>query len=269
MSATRSITIATLAVLLMVGGVLAQTKRRTRPVVKKPAVTNVAPAPSASPVEAAAKNEPKKNERPGAVSAVSPLAGASEPTYFYEFAQPEFAISKIVIEHDDSGRGTITFTKKMFGDSVTDPIQISAEALERIKSAYTTLNFVDSNENYQYERDYSHLGVMTFRVKKGDKQRTAVFNYTTNKTARILMEEYRRIGNQFIWLFDIGVARENQPLETPKLLEALEGFLKRSELSDPMQLVELLRGMIDDERVPLISRNHARKLAEKIEKTKK
>jgi hypothetical protein len=27
--------------------------------------------------------------------------------------------------------------------------------------------------------------------------------------------------------------------------------------------------MIDDERVPLISRNHARKLAEKIEKTKK
>lgn len=259
-----------MAVFLLAAVICAQTKRRTRPAVKKPAVTNVAPVPGPSPAEAVVKSEPKKNERPGSADGGSPpKLSISEPTYFYEFSQPDFDIRKIVIEHDDAGRGTITFTKKMFGDSITDPIQLSAEAVARIKSAYDALNFVSSTESYQYEKDYPHLGVMTFRLKKADKQRTTVFNYTTNKDARILMDEYRKIGNQFIWLFDIGVARENQPLETPKLLDALESLLKRNELSDPKQLVEMLRGMVDDERVPLIARNHAGKLAERIEKGRK
>src|SRR5688500_14523999 len=200
MSFYRSITLAAIAVLFLTAAVSAQTKRRTKPVVNKPAATSVAPAPNSPPAGPAVKSEPKKNERPAASGAPSATVAISEPTYFYEFAQPDFLISRIVIEHDEMGRGTITFTRKMFRDSVTDPIQLSPDALGRIKSAYTTLNFVDSNESYQYEKDYSHLGVMTFRVKNGAKQRTAVFNYTIHKDAKILVDEYRRIGNQFIWV---------------------------------------------------------------------
>ncbi|MEP6705719.1 MAG: hypothetical protein ABJB34_13010 [Acidobacteriota bacterium] len=218
------------------------------------------------------KSEPKKNERPASESGVSKgtsLPNATEPTYFYEFSQPEFVISKIVIEHDEAGRGTITFTKRMFGDKVTDPLQVSAVALGRINNAFAALNFIDSTESYQYEKDYSHLGVMTFRLKKGEKQRTSVFNYTVNKEAKALADEYRKLGNQFIWMFDVSVARENQPLEAPKLLDALEGFLKRNEISDASQMLILLKGMKDDERIPLIARNHAGKLVERIESGKK
>ncbi len=175
-------------------------------------------------------------------------------------------ISKIVIEHDDAGRGSITFTKKLFGDTVTDPLQVSTAALERINATYAALNFLESTESYQYEKDYSHLGVSTFRLKKGDRQRTTVFNYTVNKDAKVLADEYRKLGNQFIWIFDITVARENQPLETPRLLDTFDGLLKRNEISDPSQLLPLLRDMKDDERIPLISRNHAGKLVERIEK---
>jgi len=274
MQLLRSILIFSVAAALLSSAVPAQTKKRTKPPVKTPVVTAaVAPTPSPSPEPVNDPPSSKKNERPqngtGPVrnSTVSTTI-AREPNYFYEFAQPDFVITKIVIQHDDAGAGTITFTKKLFGDTVTDPITVSPEVMTRIDEAYTTLNFLDSTENYQYEKDYSHLGVMTFRLKRGEKQRMATFNYTTNKDAKILVDEYRKLGNQYIWMFDVSVARENQPLETPKLLDSLDSQMRRSEMSDPSQLVPLLKSLVDDERIPLIARNHAGKIAERIEKEK-
>ena len=270
----RSILAISVAAFCFAWPAIAQTKRRpAKAVVKNPVVTAAAPSPSPTPVEpTVVKPEPKKNERP-AVGTNGPrdtsVRVTAEAPYFYEFSQPDFVISKIVIEHDEKGQGTITFTKKLFGDMVTDPLQVSTAALERINNAYAALNFLDSNESYQYEKDYSHLGVTTFRLKKGAKQRTAVFNYTLNKDAKALADEYRKLGNQFIWMFDITVARENQPLEAPKLLDSLDSLIRRDEISDPSQMVTLLKSMKDDERIPLIARNHATKLAEKIEKGKK
>ncbi len=268
----RSVLAISIAAVFLASAGLAQTKRKTKLVAKKPVVAAAEPSPTPSPVEpAVVKPEPKKNERPAANGSTGKSVNAPnavDPSYFYEFSQPDFIVSKIVIEHDETGRGTITFTKKMFGGPVTDPLQVSPAALERINAAYAALKFIDSNESYQYEKDYSHLGVTTFRLKKGEKQRTAVFNYTVNKDAKILADEYRKLANQFIWVFDITVARENQPLETPKLLDALDGLMKRNEISDPSQMLPLLKSMEDDERVPLITRNHAGKLVEKIEKGK-
>jgi hypothetical protein len=270
MSLQRSVLAISITAVFLASAGLAQTTRKTKPVVKKAGAVATEPSPAPSRVEpAVVKPEPKKNERPAANEgkvASATTSQAVDPTYFYEFSQPDFVISKIVIEHDDAGRGTITFTKKMFGGPVSDPLQVSTAALERINGAYAALNFIDSNESYQYEKDYSHLGVTTFRLKKGERQRTAVFNYTVNKDAKILADEYRKLANQFIWVFDITVARENQPLETPKLLDALDGLMKRNEISDPAQMLPLLKSMEDDERVPLITRNHAAKLVEKIEK---
>jgi len=270
MQLLRSILILSVAAVLLSSVMFAQTKKRTKP----PAVTNVvAPTPSPSPEAVSDPPSSKKNERPqsgngNVKNAPGPPTPARDPNYFYEFAQPDFVIARIVIQHDDAGAGTITFTKKLFGDTVTDPITVSPEVMTRINDAYTALNFLDSTENYQYEKDYAHLGVMTFRLKRGEKQRMAIFNYTTNKDAKILADEYRKLGNQFIWMFDISVARENQPLESPKLLDSLDSQMRRSEMSDPTQLIPLLKSLKDDERIPLIARNHAGKLVERIEKEK-
>ena len=245
-----------------------QTRRRTRSKTANPVPAAPIPAPLVEePV--AIKPEPKKNERPQSNSTNAPSGVNTELTYYYEFSQPEFTISKIVIQHDDSGKGTIKFTRKLFDEEVTDPLQVSTAALERINAAYDALNFLDSNANYQYEKDYSHLGVSTFRLKRAGKQRTTVFNYTVNKDAKMLSDEYRKLANQFVWIFDITVARENQPLESPKLLDTLDALMRRNEISDPAQMVPLLKSIADDERVPLISRNHARKLVERIEKSGK
>jgi hypothetical protein len=268
MSYLKSIIITAVVVSASAGFVAAQKRTRTKAVPSK-TVTTATPLPNPTPVDPVpVKPETKRNERPtpDKKPATSKSQALIDPTYFYEFSQPEFDIKKIVIEHDDSGRGTITFTKRMFGDTVTDPITVSPAALERINAAYLALNFIDSRESYQYEKDYSHLGVMTFKLKKGSQERTAVFNFTVNKDAKALADEYRKLANQFIWMFDISVARENQPLESPRLLDALDGLLRRNEISDPSQMMSLLNGMRDDERIPLIARNHAAKLVERIGK---
>ena len=264
------ITIALIIVLATVAAVGAQTKRRTRTDPKKSPVVEPSPTPIPdTPEPHVIKPEPKKNERPASNGNATPTAQAAELTYFYEFSQPDFDVSKITIQHDDSGKGTITFKKKVFDVAETDPIEVSPAALERINAALTALNFLDSTESYQYEKDYSHLGVMTFRLKRDSKERRTTFNYTVNKDAKVLADEYRKLTNQFVWIFDITVARQIQALDAPRLLDALDSLMKRNEISDPQQMLPLLRELTTDERLPLIARNHADRLVKQIEKGKK
>ena len=250
------------------------------------------PVPKIAPASAEIKTEtraatttipaplPKKNERPDdkgdeisrerANKRPSSSSDATfNPAYHYEFTQSEFLVSKIVIEHDEAGKGRLSFMKKGYDELISDPIQLSPKTLDRINGVLTALDFLNSNQNYQYEKDFSHLGTIVFRFTKDGKTRNTTFNWTQNKDAKALMDEYRKIGNQFIWMFDLNVSRENQPLESPKLIDTLASMIRRNEISDPNQMVSFLQGLVDDERVPLISRNHAGKLVKQIEKEKK
>ena len=228
-------------------------------------------------VSVAQNNDQKKNRRDVPAEGVTESGetakasniSADKPVYFYEFSQPDFTISKISIEHDENGKGKITFLKKYVEEEITDPIQISPKALERIKETWQTLNYLEADENYQYEKDYSHLGNMKFSVIKDGRNRTTKFNWTTNPDAKALASEYKKIGIQFVWMFDINLARENQPLEAPKIMNLLDSYLKRDELSDPVQLIPFLKNLSDDERIPLIARNKAEKLIGEIEKKAK
>ncbi len=277
----KSLFIGLSLILSLTLSVSAQAKNKTP---KKKAAKKSASSKTLSVEEANAAAAIKKNSRPE--SEDSPTA--TEPTdktgktnvrpvnavqeiksvYFYEFTQPDFVISKIHIEHDENGKGKIAFLKKDFSEDFSDPFQLSEAALERVKAAWSALNFLDSTANYQYEKDYPHLGNMTFTMKKDGKMREAKFNWTDNKSAKNLADEYRKIGQQLIWIFDISVARENQPLEAPRLLDSLDSMIKRNEVSDAAQMIPILKELNDDERIPLIARNHALKLAAQIEKNK-
>src|SRR5262249_3316142 len=135
-------------------------------------------------------------------------------------------------------------------------------------ATFTALNFLDSTETYQTPRDYSTLGNITITYRKDGRERTVKYNWSDNKDAKALMDEYRRISNQYTWQFDMQIARENQPLNAQSLMDELESYLRRNEISDPKQMVPLLTELSNDERIPLIARNHAGKLAEKVEKGK-
>ena len=198
-------------------------------------------------------------------------AAVSEPKtdavkYSYEFSQPKFYIKHIVLEHDANGRGTVTFERLNEDTPVTEPIALSADALARINAAWQALRFLDSNTDYQSSKQFPHLGTMRIGMEHGEQKRVAEFNWTNNRDAETLVNEYRKVADQAIWIFDIAIARENQPLNAPKLMEAMESMLKRNAVSDPRQLLKLLQEISTDEHVPLIARNHALRLIKQIQK---
>lgn len=252
--------------------VFAQARGKNRTPKKPAAAAAPKPTPEISTPEPTPQ-PPKRNERPINIAKQTPEPvkinqKIVDPVYRYEFTQPDFIVSKIVIEHDETGKGTIWFSKRGNEEMIDDPVQLSAATLEKLNSAFTALDFVNSTESYQFERDFSNMGNVSIRLKKDGKERTAKYNWTTNKDAKFLMDEYRRIANQYIWIFDVTLARDNQPLEAPKLFDTLDSLMRRNEIADPTQMVPFLQKLSSDERIPLIGRNHAERLIKRIEKEK-
>ena len=219
--------------------------------------TNVRTEPPASPTQGQGQQptgQRRDNKKP-----------ADTTRYGYEFTQPDFIVRHIVIEHDASGRGKITFERKNEETAIEEPIELSIGALGKVLGAWQELNFLQSNEDYQSGKQFPHLGTMRLKMEHDAAKRTAEFNWTDNKIAELLTKEYRRIADQAIFVFDVSVARESQPLNAPKLMEEFEMQLRLKGFSDPQQLVPLLQDISTDEHLPLIARNHALRLIKKIE----
>jgi hypothetical protein len=210
----------------------------------------------------------KQNARPEPANASRPPSAnpVSAAKYSYEFTQPKFYIRHIVLKHDATGHGTITFERLNEDVPVEDPVEISPAALARISAHWEALKFLDSDTNYQSSQHFAHLGTMKIAMELGERKRVAEFDWTHNDDAAALVSEYRRVADQAIMVFDISVARENQPLNAPKLMEVCESLLKRNGFSDPKQLLPLLKDLSTDDHVPLIARNHALRLIKQIEK---
>lgn len=247
----------------------AKKNARTQDAASSQPITGVAPAPAAK------KNTPQRTPEQAGDAGASARGdagaasrGADATRFSYEFSQPEFDVRRVVIEHDAAGRGQITFERKNEATPLTEPLAISPSAFARIAAAWEALKFLDSDASYQSDRQFPHLGTVRLRMRRDGRERTAEFNWTHNEQASALAREYRRLTEQQLFVFDVGVARQYQPSETVRVLKRLEILLDREELSDPKLLTDLLRDLHMDERIPLIARNHAARLLKKIEKAK-
>jgi hypothetical protein len=243
--------------------VAAQPLRLTEPVGSRP--LDFPPQQLPEPTTKKQNNRPGQSSHPAEITEDS-KASAAPVTYSYEFSQPEFYVRHIVIEHDADGRGKITFERLNEETSVVEPVGLSPSVLSRLKELWQALRFLESNEDYQANKQFPHLGTMRIGVTQGSRKRTAEFNWSNNANASALVTEYRRVADQAIFVFDMSVARENQPLNAPKLMDYLESAMKRNWLSDPQQLTPLLKEISTDDHLPLIARNHALRLLKKLEK---
>lgn len=235
-------------------------------------------AASQSGVTAESSPPVKKNAeaRPSAGQSVDPAGAAmkgnesakaaDDVKYSYEFAQPAFDVRHVVIEHDSAGRGRITFERKNQDHALTESFDISPSAFARIVSAWESLKFLDSDASYQADKQFPHLGTHRLRMRRGTRERTTEFNWTNNDEASALIREYRRITEQQLFVFDIGIARQYQPSESVTVLRRLEILLDRDDISDKSTLAPLLDDLANDERIPLIARNQAARLLKRIAK---
>ncbi len=243
----------------------AQTKGKTN---KRPTTPSPSPTPQPTPEPEPPKRNGRPDPKPSATPA--PKVQSSGPHYSYVFTRPGFTYSRIVVEHDESGKGQISFQKTSFDEAIVDPISLSETTMKHITEALAEMNFLDSTDEYQFPgRDYSHMGNVEFTLKNSGRTRTTRYNWTENKNAKILMDEYRRISNEYTWRFEIDLARQNQPLLTPGLMESIHSYIDRKEISDPLHLVPFLTELSHDERLPLMARNRAAKIIKEVEKIKK
>ncbi|HEX8146131.1 MAG TPA: hypothetical protein VF591_02925 [Pyrinomonadaceae bacterium] len=237
-------------------------------------------APRPAPTPAVQQVQPKKvtqrpedgkgtEEVPASVRAGVPAKPKEDPNaahYVYEFKQPDFFVYFIRIEHDDRGRGQIRFERRSDAEQTTEPFELSEAALARVRAHWEALGFLDSQAGYQAERNYPSMGQTKLTMRRGGRERTAEFNYSQDEHAQGLANEYRKASEQSVLVFELQVARESQPLETPKLINKLDTLIERDYLSDRQQLVPLIRELTEDERVPLVGRNHATRILKKLEK---
>lgn len=204
--------------------------------------------------------------KPGALeSSHDPDANLTQ--YQYVFVNERFTIPRIEVEFDGTGTGQYLFKKKD-ADEIVNKMTVSASLLGQIQGLLSELNFLESTENYQHKKDFSHLGTMTIRYVHKGNERTAKFNYTDNATMTRLAEIFRGIATQEMRVFELENTRQTDPLSTPAQMRMLEGELRGKHLADPPKLIPLLKEIIQDEGVPLIARNHAERLIQMIQKAK-
>jgi len=237
--------------------------RTKRPVKKTPATIVATPKPTPEPVA----EPPKLNSRPDSASdKISSAPKAAAVTHIYVFERPGFTYPRVEIRHDDAGKGVIIFEKVDLDEPMGDPIELSAATVNTLNAAFTRLDFVNSTEDYEAKKVNVATGTISITLKQNGRSRTATFRWSDNPDAKLLMDEYRRISNEAIWKFEMQVARENQPLETPRLMARFSSLYESNELPDPPHLLPLLKQLANDEILPLIARNDAERVAKAIEK---
>src|SRR5262245_58173300 len=187
--------------------------------------------------------------------------------YRYLFENPRFTTPVQELEFDGSGQGKFRFKRKD-SDEIVNKLSLSPEVLSQIQLLLDDLNFLASAEDYQYKKDFSHLGNMTISYSRGEKERTVKFNYTENQSMSRLTDIFRNIVTQETRIFELEAVLANDPISAPAQLRMLESELKSKRIADPHRFDPILKNVKLDEGVPLIARNHADRLLNMINKSK-
>src|SRR4051812_37814434 len=144
-----------------------------------------------------AQDQPAEKRNKRGVDSTQTLDASKTPDslepaeYSYEFSQPNFFIKHVVLQHDSSGKGQISFERQDAGEPITEQLQFSPAALKRVIALWEALHYLSPESSYQSEKQFPHLGTMTVAVKKAKVDRKTTFNWTENKDAAALVDEYK------------------------------------------------------------------------------
>lgn len=201
-------------------------------------------------------------------SSIAPAPASAGASFKYKFENARFYISVIEIDLSANGAGELRFKRGESDEIIDRKIMLLPATIERIHQLYAVTNFIDSSEEYQDKKDFSHLGWISLWAQQGQRERKTRFNYTTNKDISELADIFRAIATQEMHLFDIETSERYQPLDLPRLLDTLENDLKLQRVAEPEQLITMLREISGNDTQPLIARNHATRIIESIKKGK-
>ncbi len=183
--------------------------------------------------------------------------------FHYEFAQPNFLVSKIEISLDGQGTGKMAYWEKD-ADPTSVDISLRPETLSRLKGMIEKLTLTP--DDLTPSDRHQNLGTTRIAFWQGTAHRETAFTYTPNPQMNAISQFFRGMVTQHQRKSQLEVARRYQPLDTPKILKDLESDLNGNRIAEPVALGSLLKSLSNDERIPLIARNQAKKLFERVGK---
>ena len=192
---------------------------------------------------------------------------SADTKFHYLFENEKFTTPRIELEFGADGKGEFRFKKKE-SEEIANKLEVTTMVLGQISALLAELNYLDSSENYQHKKDFSHLGTVTLEIHQSGKHRKVQFNYTDNPAMSKLANIFRNIATQETRVFEIETIRQSDPISTPAQLRYLDNELRSKNIADPERFVVLLQDIKLDEGVPLIARNHAERLLKEIRKPK-
>lgn len=193
---------------------------------------------------------------------------AALASFSYQFDGPRFYVPLMEIDLAPDGTGELRFRRGESDEILKIELKLLPATIERIRELYGETNFLNSNEEYQNKKDFSHLGWTTLSAKEGERERKARFNYTTNLQIDELARIFRGIATQEMFLFDITTMAQYQPLDLPRQLEALESSLRLEQIAEPERILAAMRELNSNDALPLIARNKASRIISDLEKKK-
>ena len=205
------------------------------------------------------------------LSAAAQTAGETASgnwTFNYKFENKRFYIPLIEIDLAADGRGELRFQRGESDEILDRKVKLLPSTVGRIRQLLETTKFIDSDEDYQSSKDFSHLGWMTLVAHQGGRERKVRFNYTTNADIKEIADIFRGIATQEMDLFEIETSEQYQPLDVPRLLEAMENDLKLVRITEPERLLAKLQEIAGNDSQPLIARNKASQMVTGIKKGK-
>jgi hypothetical protein len=195
-------------------------------------------------------------------------ARASAAGFSYKFENARFYVPLMEIDLAPDGVGELRFKRGTTDEIIDLKLKLLADTMSRIRGLYDGISFLDSVEEYQGKKDFSHLGWMTIRASDGRRERKVRFNNTLNKQMKELADLYRSIATQQIHLFDLETAQQYQPLDVPRQLDAIEADLRLGNIAELEQIAVALREIATGDTLPLIARNQANRMIADIQKGK-
>jgi hypothetical protein len=218
---------------------------------------------------AAARAQEKKVLEGGkAAQEIKPEADPDGASFSYKFENSRFYIPLIEIDVASDGGGELRFKRGESDEVIDRKFKLLPQTIARIRELYEHTRFLTSDDDYQDKKDFSHLGWKSLSMRQGGRERRVRFNYTTNLEIRELTDIFLAVATQDMHLFDIETSQQYQPLDLPRLLDALENDLRGQRVAEPEQMLPALKEIAGNDTQPLIARNHATRIADNIKKGK-
>ncbi len=190
-----------------------------------------------------------------------PAAAAQGETYRYEFEQPRFLVTRIVIVLDAEGRGTLEYVEKDVPEPTRAPVTLRPESLARLRRLAEQVAALPPAPPSE---KHANLGLSKLSLVVNGQPVVVAFTYTPEPALLELGQFFRGLITQHQRVSQLEVARRYQPLDVPKLLRDLEADLNARRIAEPAALADLLASLANDLRLSLIARNHAKRLSARI-----